>query len=291
MPPPSSPEPLTGLAPAKVNLTLRITGRRSDGYHLLDSLVVFAGIGDRLSVRQADDLSLSVSGPFAEGVPDGPGNLVLRAAALLRERRGVPGGAALELEKHLPHGGGIGGGSSDAACAIHLLSRLWGVPPLSAAEAVELGADVPVCLHAPAAVRMTGIGDTLSPFRVKPGLGLVLVSPGVHVPTPQAFAAYARGGASFSAPLDPPPDETDAEALGVLVRRGGNDLAAPAIRLAPEIRDVLDALSRATGILASGMSGSGSVCWGLAADREAAGRAAAELGRAGWWVRAAPVLS
>ena len=291
MPPASRTEPLRGLAPAKVNLTLRITGRRGDGYHLLDSLVVFAGTGDRLEVRAGEDLSLDVTGPFAEGVPDGSDNLVMRAAALLRERRRVTAGAAISLEKRLPHGGGIGGGSSDAACAARLLSRLWDVPPLTAEEALLLGADVPVCLAAPAPVTMTGIGEAVHPVPRLPDVAMLLVSPGLHVPTPDVFRAYAKGARGFSDAQPPLAAGLDPPGLAAYARDGGNDLTAAAIRVAPGIADVLGALSRVPELLASGMSGSGSVCWGLAPDLDAARRAASAVERPGWWVRAAPVLS
>ena len=291
MPPPSGIEPVGGLAPAKVNLTLRVTGRRADGYHLLDSLVVFAAVGDRLEVRPADSLSLTVAGPFADGVPEGDGNLVLRAARLLANLRGVQRGAAIALEKHLPHGGGIGGGSSDAACAVRLLARLWAVAPLTAEEALPLGADVPVCLHAPAPARMTGIGEGVVPLPPLPDAALVLVSPGVHVPTPRVFASFAASGIPFSPPMAAPPERMTVADLAAHVRRGGNDLAAPAVGVAPGIAEVLGALADAPGLLGAGMSGSGSVCWGLAPDLAAASRAAAALERPGWWVRAARILS
>ena len=291
LPPPSRTEPLAGLAPAKVNLTLRVTGRRPDGYHLLDSLVVFAGVGDRLTVTPSDELSLAVMGPLAAGVPTGTGNLVLRAADLLRERRSVRAGAAILLEKHLPHGGGIGGGSSDAACALRLLARLWGVPPLERSEALALGADLPVCLHAPAPARMTGIGEGVDPVPPLPGAALVLVSPGLHASTPAVFGAHAQLRTTFSEAQDPPPEGLDPAGLARFAREGGNDLAPAAIRVAPGIGAVLDALSATPGLLGCGMSGSGSVCWGLAADAVTASQAAATLERPGWWVRAAPLLS
>ena len=291
MPPPSRTEPLGGLAPAKVNLTLRVTGRRADGYHLLDSLVVFAGVGDWLEVHPAEGLSLMLAGPFADGVPDGPDNLVLRAARLLRERRAVAAGAAIALEKNLPHGGGIGGGSSDAACAIRLLARFWKVAPLSAEEALPLGADVPVCLHVPAPARMTGIGEGVHQVAPLPDAALVLVSPGLHVPTPDVFAAYGRAGSGFSDAQGPLAVGLEPAGLAAFAREGGNDLTEAAIRVAPGIGGVLAALADAPGLLATGMSGSGSVCWGLAPHLHAAGRAAAALERPGWWVRAAPILS
>ena len=293
MPPPPATEPLRALAPAKVNLTLRVTGRRADGYHLLDSLAVFAALGDRIAVRPAAALSLRVGGPFADGVPTGPENLVMRAAERLRVLRRMGGGSGAEiaLEKHLPHGGGIGGGSSDAAAAIGLLARLWGVAPLSAEEALPLGADVPVCLQAPRAARMEGIGERVTALPGLPPAALVLVSPGLHVPTPRVFEALRSGGTAISAPLDPPDAPMDLAALAAFARRGGNDLQAAAVEVAPGIGAVLEALAAAPGLLAHGMSGSGSVCWGLAPDMGAARAAAALLRRPGWWVRAARVLS
>ena len=291
MPPPPATEPLRALAPAKVNLTLRVTGRRADGYHLLDSLAVFAALGDRIAVRPAAALSLRVGGPFADGVPTGPENLVMRAAERLRALRRVGAGAEIALEKHLPHGGGIGGGSSDAATALGLLARLWGVAPLSDEEALPLGADVPVCLHAPRAARMEGIGERVTALPGLPPAALVLVSPGLHVPTPRVFEALRTGGTAFSAPLNPPGAPMDLAALAAFARRGGNDLQAAAVAVAPGIGAVLGALTGAPGLLAHGMSGSGSVCWGLAPDMAAARAAAAALRRPGWWVRAAQVFS
>ena len=262
-----------------------------DGYHLLDSLVVFADVADGLEVRPARDLSLTVHGPFAEGVPTDSGNLVLRAADLLRARRGVDAGAALALDKRLPHGGGIGGGSSDAACAIRLLARLWGVEPLTGAEALALGADLPVCLHAPAPARMRGIGERVDAVPDLPDAALVLVSPGLHVPTPAVFAARARSGASNTAEMAVPGWGGGVAELAAFARRGGNDLTAAAVRVAPGIAAVLDALAATPGLLVTGMSGSGSVCWGLAEGLPGAERAAADLARPGWWVRAARILS
>ena len=139
-------------APAKVNLALHVTGRRADGYHLLDSVVGFADLGDRLRFDVAEDLSLSVIGPFAAGVPTDGANLILKAAALMK---GEGQGARIALEKHLPHGGGIGGGSSDAAATLRALSRLWQVPLPDPSQVLALGADVPVCL----AAFVTGYGD------------------------------------------------------------------------------------------------------------------------------------
>ena len=287
---PPGGEPRAALAPAKVNLTLRVTGRRADGYHLLESLVVFAGVGDALRVAPSDDLTLTVSGPMARGVPADGRNLVLRAAHALRAARGVRAGAAIALDKRLPHGGGIGGGSSDAAAALALLAALWDVAPLDDAAALALGADVPACRMAPSPVRMTGIGEGLEPVPALPDAALVLVGPGVPVATPAAFAA--RRGA-FSAPSGAPPAGLDAAGLARWAAEGGNDLTEAATGLAPEVGAALEALGRAPGVLHAAMSGSGSVCYGLAPEIGAAERAAAAIRAAqpGWWVAAAPMLA
>ncbi|WP_372834971.1 4-(cytidine 5'-diphospho)-2-C-methyl-D-erythritol kinase, partial [Puniceibacterium confluentis] len=169
-------------APAKVNLTLHVTGRRADGYHLLDSLVVFADIGDTVSVEASDRLSLAVDGPMAVGVPVDDSNLVLRAARFLNPERG----AAILLTKHLPAASGIGGGSSDAAATLRALSELWGVPVPR--DVLALGADLPVCM-APGAQRLAGVGDVLTPVPGLPDCDILLVKPGVSVATPQGVRA------------------------------------------------------------------------------------------------------
>ncbi len=191
---------IEAFAPAKVNLALHVTGRRSDGYHLLDSVVVFADVGDQLRIDAAEELSLSVTGPFADGVPTDASNLVLRAAALM-----APSGqgARIALEKHLPHAGGIGGGSSDAAATIKSLARLWEAVLPDAASVLKLGADVPVCLKAPAPQRMQGIGEELTPLPVLPECCVVLVNPGISVPTAQVFSRLASGGGTRNPGLTP----------------------------------------------------------------------------------------
>lgn len=278
----------TAEAPAKVNLTLRVTGRRPDGFHLLDSLVVFApAAADRLRVEPATGLRLDVTGPMAAGVPPGEGNLVLRAARALREARGVTAGAAITLEKHLPHGAGLGGGSSDAAAALRALAAGWGVTPLSAGEALALGADVPVCLGAPAPARMSGIGDVLDPVPPLPEAALVLVNPGVPVPT---AAVFARLDLPPARPV-PTPEWPDVAALADWVAAAGNDLLPAAREIAPPIAQALDALRRTGGCRVAGMSGSGATCFGLFDGIAPAARAARALAAAqpGWWVAASPI--
>lgn len=282
---------IEGIAPAKINLCLHLTGLRDDGYHLLDSLVVFSDFGDVLTVAPAPDLSLRVSGPFAEGVPDDGRNLVLKAAALLRDLRGVSQGAEIRLEKHLPHGGGIGGGSSDAACAIRLLAELWQVAPLTGDEAVVLGADVPVCLSAPRPMRMRGIGEVLAPGPDLPPFWLVLVNPGVHVDTRRAFALHdaLHDGQSDGRGLDPLPVASDRATFLDWLSAHGNDFTRVICEggLAPVVAEVLEALRAAEGCARADMSGSGSTCWGLFFEADKARAAAERLtgAHADWWVR------
>lgn len=271
-------------APAKVNLALHVTGRRADGYHLLDSLVVFADLGDRIRVEAAERLSLSVTGPRAAGVPADATNLVWRAAEALGPGRG----ARITLEKHLPAAAGIGGGSSDAAAALRALATLWDVALPRAADVLALGADVPVCLDARAA-RMGGIGERLDPVPALPEAGLVLVNPGTGVSTPAVFKALAQRN---NPPLPDPGPWADAAALAAWLRQTRNDLEAPARALVPEIGAVLGAISTAPGCLLARMSGSGATCFGLFADRASAARAAQAIGgqNPGWWVKAGGFL-
>ncbi len=184
------PAALTTRAPAKVNLTLAVHGRRDDGHHDLTSLVAFAGVGDEISLLPSPRESLAVAGPFAAGLETGPDNLVLRAARHLRERAPGLRSGAFRLLKRLPVASGIGGGSADAAAALRLLARLNGLPlsdPRLMAAARATGADVPVCLASRSRI-MAGVGDELHPPLRLPRLFAVLVNPGVGVSTAQVFA-------------------------------------------------------------------------------------------------------
>ena len=275
--------PIAETAPAKVNLFLHVVGRRPDGYHLLDSLAVFPAVGDTLRAAPAEAFSLALEGPFGGALQAVPDNLVLRAARGLAELAGVRGGARLTLVKTLPVASGIGGGSADAAAALRLLGRLWGVAPAAEALralALRLGADVPVCLTGRPA-RMGGVGDMLSPAPDLPACGLVLVNPGVAVSTPDVFRA--RSG-RFSAPAALPSGWLDAVAMARDLAALGNDLEPPAVTLCPVIGTVLAALRAAPGCLLARMSGSGATCFGLFADAVAAAAAAEGVRRPGWWV-------
>ena len=275
-----------GLAPAKVNLALHVTGRRPDGYHLLDSLVVFAGVGDRVEAAAADGLSLAIDGPFAEGLP-AEDNLVLRAARALREARGVEAGAALTLWKALPPASGVGGGSSDAAAAIRALARLWGVAPLTPEEALALGADLPVCLAARSA-RMRGVGERLDPAPGLPPFALLLANPRRPVETRAVFGAL--DGAAGE-PMGAVPEGASYEAFAAWLATRANHLAGPAEAVEPVIGRVLARLREAPGMDLARLSGSGATAFGLCRNTAQARRAAEALAAAepGWWIAPAPV--
>lgn len=269
-------------APAKINLFLHVTGRRADGYHLLDSLAVFTALGDQVSAEPAADLSLHLEGPFGAALTAEPDNLVLRAARALASEAGLPPLARLTLHKNLPVASGIGGGSADAAAAFRALCRLWNISPDRSVLhrlALALGADVPVCL-ASAPARMGGIGGDLSAAPLLPDYGIVLVNPGISVATPDVFRAR-RGG--FSPMADLSSGWADAAAMAADLHRLTNDLAEPAIGLQPVIADVLSALDHLPGCLLARMSGSGATCFGLFASPEAAEQATAAITPTAWW--------
>lgn len=273
----------TEFAPAKINLALHVTGRRADGYHLLDSLVVFADAGDRIGAEPSDTLSLAITGPQAANLTVADDNLCLRAA------RAMGATAALVLEKHLPVASGIGGGSSDAAATLRLLARLTGKPLPDAAAVLALGADVPVCLT-PRPIRMSGIGETLTPLpHAPPPAWVVLVNPGQAVSTPQVFKAMTRRD---NAPLQPLPKLHGTAELAAWVAMQRNDLEAPAIEILPTIATVKSALTAQPGCHLARMSGSGATCFGLFADPLSAHAAATALRQAqpGWWVADAAIL-
>ena len=285
------------LAPAKINLFLHITARRPNGYHELESLVVFArdpAACDSLSLAPADSLSLTIEGPQAAGLADEADNLVLRAARLLAETAGAGGGngpetrhgAALTLLKRLPVASGIGGGSADAAAALRLLNAYWQCRLDDAALAalgLKLGADLPVCLLGrPAAMR--GIGEVLEPLDgslgALPPAWLVLANPGIALPTRDVFAAL-NGASGPAMPLTRRP--ASAADLAILLRQRRNDLEAPARFLAP--------LRAQSGCLLARLSGSGATCFGLFAEARLAEHAARALSRAqpAWWVAATAI--
>lgn len=279
MPPRTATEPaVTEPARAKINLALHVTGQRGDGYHLLDSLVVFADIADQVTAAHADRLSLTIDGPQAEGLDGGADNLMLRAARLFDPRCT----ARLGLTKALPVAAGIGGGSADAAATLRALARLTGRPLPAAGEIAALGADVPVCLAGRTA-RMRGIGERLDPVAIPPGW-IVLANPRCKVPTPAVFAGLARK--DNPALPDRLPDWPDIWALAVWLAGQRNDLEAPARAIAPPVGAVLSALGACPDTLIARMSGSGATAFALFATEAAARAAATRIGSAepGWWV-------
>lgn len=283
---------LTRRAPAKINLTLHMTGLRDDGYHLLDSLVVFTEFGDDLTVKPHDDLVLHVDGPLADGVPTDHRNLVMKAAQRLRDLRGVTAGADMRLTKHLPHGAGIGGGSSDAAAALDLLANLWDVPVLTTDEALPLGADVPVCLCAPHATLMRGIGEDLTRAPYQPTGWLVLVNPGVVVSTVDVFKLYDALYGNESCAMDDMDEIEDRGDFEIWLLGQRNDLAKVASekQISPVVQDVLKVLR--ADALDCDMSGSGSTCWGLHHSKETAQASAEKIAKAhpDWWVQVTRIL-
>jgi 4-diphosphocytidyl-2-C-methyl-D-erythritol kinase len=272
----------TEFAPAKINLTLHVTGQRGDGYHLLDSLVVFADIGDSVVIAPwaPDQPELQIIGPQSGALVVADDNLCLRAS------RSMGGGVAITLTKVLPISSGIGGGSADAAAVLRAMQRIGRVLP-SAADILALGADVPVCLQG-RAVRMTGIGEGLAPVTL-PGAWLVLANPGVTLSTPQVFGTLTRRD---YAPIPALPRLRGVAELAAFLAMQRNDLEPAAISLAPLIGTVKAALTAQQGCLVARMSGSGATCFGLFADGLSASAAARALQsqRPDWWVAAGQML-
>ena len=286
---------VTQHAPAKINLALHVTRRREDGYHDLESLVVFAAIGDELSATEAAGDSLRIVGPFAGALPAGPGNLVLRAVAAFREHwpDGVKPKLALQLTKNLPVAAGIGGGSADAAAALRLMASLAEepIPPAQLQElAARLGADVPACLVSSPLV-MRGIGEQLSPLPQFPDCHIVLVNPLVPLSTPDVFRRLSAHD-NYPLPELPEPLTRPAQlALWLLETR--NDLQPPATKLLPIIADIVDALGNTQGCILARMSGAGATCFGLFGSEGQAHQAAQVLRAAhpDHWVAASPLLT
>lgn len=275
---------ISEFAPAKVNLALHVTGQRPDGYHLLDSLVVFAGIGDRVSVTSSDVLSLEVVGSDIDDVPRDGRNLILKAARLFDENRG----ASIVLEKNLPTASGIGGGSSDAAAALRALSDLWKLPLPGPKDVLRLGADLPVCMK-PQPQRMQGIGEILHPVPGLPQMHMVLVNPRVGVATPSVFG---RMDTKIHPPLEDITAGLDTARFVSWLAQQRNDLQAPAIAGLPVIQDVLDAISVTANCHLARMSGSGATCFGLYETTAQAALAEASVRKAhpDWWVSSGPIL-
>ncbi|MCJ8143572.1 4-(cytidine 5'-diphospho)-2-C-methyl-D-erythritol kinase [Ancylobacter sp. A5.8] len=285
---PADTAPLSERAPAKINLSLRVTGRRADGYHDLASLVAFAGTGDRLALFPGEALGLDMTGPRAGALAAEPDNLVLKAARELAER--VPGLAAgrFRLDKRLPVASGIGGGSADAAAGLRLLARLNGIArddPRLFEAALATGSDVPVCLYSRACV-MTGRGEGLAPLTL-PRFGAALVNPGVAVATAAVFRALALPPGTRLTDAARPGGFADRRAVLDFLAGAPNDLQPPAHALVP-VLDTVEAALRATPeVRLVRMSGSGATMFALYDDCRAAARAAKMVARLhpDWWVK------
>ncbi len=270
---------LSETAYAKLNLALHVRRRRADGYHELETLFAFCEDGDVVTAEPADEISMTIDGPFADGLPVDDHNLVIRAANALQAAAGVTQGARLLLIKNLPIASGIGGGSADAAAALGLLGRLWGLEFDNAALALKLGADVPACLLSQSA-RGEGVGERLTPlgdgFK---GAPVLLVHPRIALSTAAVFKGWNgldRGAL------------TQGNNLLAIVSSARNDLTAPACHLAPVIADVLAALERQSGTSLVRMSGSGATCFALFKTIEARDTVRADIASTypHWWTLA-----
>jgi 4-diphosphocytidyl-2-C-methyl-D-erythritol kinase len=281
---------------AKVNLSLRVIGRRVDGYHDLESVVAFADCADRLTLAPGPELSLKTMGPLAQACGDAGDNLVLKAAMLLAARVPDLKVGAFTLDKVLPVAAGIGGGSADAAAALRLLARLNDLTlddPRLVEVALQTGADVPVCL-ASRACDMTGVGETLLPLNL-PKIPCVLVNPCVPVATKDVFAALGLrngellvGATDVLRGTDWPEDGSSVEDWVEALAASSNDLEEPATRIQPVIGEVIAALSATNGAWLVRMSGSGATCFSIYENTADAGRAAEKIrfDHPGWWVHA-----
>lgn len=283
-----APIRISEAAPAKVNLALHVTGRRDDGYHLLDTLVVFTEAGDTVHAAPSGTDRLDIDGRFAEALAGSNDNLVTRARDLLRTVAGdmATPPVALSLDKALPVASGIGGGSSDAAATLRLLRRHWTLPvpgDALARAALALGADLPMCLAA-RSLRARGVGEAIEPVHGLAAVNMVLVNPGTAIATPSVFRALARRD---NAPLPETPPGGGLRDLAAWLSRTRNDLQDAAVSIAPTIGEALDALT-STGAALARMSGSGATCFGLFASRADARRAAGLIAsaRPSWYVEA-----
>jgi 4-diphosphocytidyl-2-C-methyl-D-erythritol kinase len=296
-------------APAKVNLYLHVTGRRSDGYHLLDSLFAFVGIYDDIEISKSDDetLSLDIDGEFAfalesKAPPPIPqeDNIILKAVKLLAKEIGEKPYVHIKLSKNLPVAAGIGGGSADAAATLKGLLKLWNREDSVSLQkleeiALKLGADVPPCLYS-YPIHVSGVGEIIEKSPPIPPMWFVLVNPRILLPTPKVFKALrrintaAKPNLSSSYPMENP--ASDVFEFVEKMKKRDNDLFVPAAKEVPEIRDVVDAISNTEGCLLSRMSGSGATCFGLYQSEVTAFKAVKDIATKypKWWVKSAPLL-
>ncbi len=274
---------ITVVAPAKINLFLRICGKTDAGYHLLDSAIVFTRFGDHLTIEPANDDQLAIIGEFASGLESADDNLVMTALNGFRAAGGVIGGLSITLEKNIPVGAGLGGGSADAAALLRAVNALSSMPLGKDALyhlAASLGADVPVCL-AGGCQRIAGIGETMTPIDLDFAGAILLVNPRIPLSTKEVFTRFTDPISGFAGSV------SNLDAAGMV--RLGNDLTATAIELAPAINNCLDRLARSKGAIATAMSGSGASCFALFDHIDNAEIAATEFENAGYWARASMI--
>ena len=274
---------ITVVAPAKINLFLRICGKTDAGDHLLDSAIVFTRFGDHLTIEPANDDQLAIIGEFASGLENADDNLVMMALRGFRAAGGVIGGLSIKLEKNIPVGAGLGGGSADAAALLGAVNRLSETPLGKDALyhlAGSLGADVPVCL-AGDCQRIAGIGKDMTPVDLDFAGAVLLVNPRIPLSTKEVFTRFTDPMSGFAGSL------SDLDAAGMV--RLGNDLTATAIKLAPAINNCLDRLAGSKGAIATAMSGSGASCFALFDHIDNAEIAATEFESAGYWARASMI--
>jgi 4-diphosphocytidyl-2-C-methyl-D-erythritol kinase len=278
---------ITETAPAKINLFLHIQGRLDNGYHLLESLVVFSDLGDRITVRPAAEFRLTLNGPFANALSD-ENNIVAKAAALFADVCGAKLGVEIHLQKNLPIGAGVGGGSADAAATLRALQRYTGIElghTVVQEIAIELGADVPVCLQSKPAV-MTGVGERLKFLNKFPACAILLVNPKVHVDTGSVFKALDLTQCPKRPAFDG--DTANYRDLIAALADTGNDLIPPATQVTPVIKSVLNEVGLGD---ANGMTGSGATCFAVFPTLSEAEAAAEELQERhpNWWIAASVI--
>jgi len=276
------------LAAAKINLDLLITGRKDDGYHLLDSFVVFADVGDELTAELSDGLSLEISGPFSGDLQGSDDNLIIKAARLLCNEAGVPADIKFHLIKNLPVSSGIGGGSADAAAALKLtIEKL----SLNVDEdklneiALKLGADVPVCLKSTACI-MSGIGEEISEINLKSPAYLLLVNPGASVSTEEVFKHSHNLRSAFDEKRQIYTDEINFTFILDQLKESRNSLQLAACDIEVKITEVINEISQTEDVLISRMSGSGATCFGLYKTKESCQKAAKKIkdSHKKWWI-------
>ena len=274
---------ITVVAPAKINLFLRICGKTDADYHLLDSAIVFTRFGDHLTIEPANEDQLAIIGEFAFGLDSADDNLVMTALKGFRAAGGVIGGLSITLEKNIPVGAGLGGGSADAAALLRAVNTLSGAPLGKDALyhlAASLGADVPVCL-AGGCQRIAGIGEDMTPVDLNFAGSILLVNPRIPLSSKDVFTRFTGPMSGFAGSL------SNLDAAGMV--RLGNDLTTTAIELAPAINNCLDRLTESKGAIATAMSGSGASCFALFDHIDNAEIAAIEFKNAGYWARASMI--